>query len=434
MRKYKFWIICLNIVLINGFCFAAEVVVDTTVIAIPQPQGFYEVDLQYKKTFYDYFNAESKDKDNKILRGFVDASDIALLMKGEMPLVKRWLNIQVSKALENKIINANEFEKIKTASKNELEKLKQYAEATTPGYSKKMEKFLSAYLNQSKVDVNFKIPDIVFLGVNEEHDNYMSYSILAKSKISSMQLSESFQYLSAVTSSLVLVKGKVLMSLAIAEYNNPTDLEWSKKAMNQWVKAILLKNTNGQKTGTSPPALMTSTTNNNPQGAQANISYQDSYTALIAASMKGDIERVKMLIEKGADVNEVNNNGRSALLFAINQGQILTAKMLIENGSNVNAADHKGETVLMESAYQGHPEIARILIAKGADVNTKDKKGVSALMMASMFGHTEIVKMLIKNGADVNAKDVKGFTALKSANIKGNIEIAKILINAGAKE
>jgi uncharacterized protein len=61
------------------------------------------------------------------------------------------------------------------------------------------------------------------------------------------------------------------------------------------------------------------------------IEYGVPGTSLAAEG--GDVEIVKLLIEKGADVNAKNVDGVTALMFAAGEGRLEAVKLLIEKGS-----------------------------------------------------------------------------------------------------
>ena len=105
-------------------------------------------------------------------------------------------------------------------------------------------------------------------------------------------------------------------------------------------------------------------------------------------------------------------------------------KCLIEAGADVNAKGDSGETALMYASIFGRKETVEVLIDAGADVNTKNKAEWTALMVATVFGHKEAVEILIEKGADVNARDFLGNTALVYATEEGHKEIIKILEEA----
>ena len=149
------------------------------------------------------------------------------------------------------------------------------------------------------------------------------------------------------------------------------------------------------------------------------------------AIMKGDLDRVKNLIEEGADVNAKDEIGRAPLHFVKNKA---VAELLIAKGADVNARTKDGSTLLHTMAWNGNKEIAELLLENGADVNAKHKKGHTPLHFAVRTGKKEVVKLLLTNGALVNAKDEWGYTPLYWANKKGYQNIAELLLANGANK
>jgi len=121
-----------------------------------------------------------------------------------------------------------------------------------------------------------------------------------------------------------------------------------------------------------------------------------------------EIDNVRDVIDKGANVNWRGVNGFTPLIIAARH---------TEKGADVNADDNTGQTALMQAAWFGHADVVRVLAEKGADLNAKESKGGStALMMA--FGdrpHANTVRVLIEKGADINARNKDGLTVLGNA-------------------
>ena len=174
--------------------------------------------------------------------------------------------------------------------------------------------------------------------------------------------------------------------------------------------------------------------------------------ALREAAIKGDIEAVKMLLEKGVNVNAKDVDGRTALTEAAFYGRTEIAKLLLDKGADVFAKKNDGATPLTMAA--GHKEIAEMiqreiqllevagkgdsamvkeLLDKGACVNVRDPEGRTPLTEASWNNHVDTVKLLLDRGANPNARKADGATPLSIATNKRYKEILELLKKAGAK-
>jgi ankyrin repeat protein len=188
------------------------------------------------------------------------------------------------------------------------------------------------------------------------------------------------------------------------------------------------------------------------KGADVNAKSSNGWTALMLASETGYIDIAKLLIDKGADVNAKSSNGWTALMLASKAGHIDIVKLLIDKGVDVNTNRDIGTTALVSASGAGHIDVVKLLIDKGVDVNAKDNHirkvimyaypahprkilkrnmGMTALMSASGAGHIDIAKLLIDKGADVNVKSNDGWTALIDASVNGHVNVVKLLIDKG---
>jgi ankyrin repeat protein len=123
--------------------------------------------------------------------------------------------------------------------------------------------------------------------------------------------------------------------------------------------------------------------------------YGHGHTALMRAALDGNTERVKELIQRGADINQRDDNGRTALMFAVINLHYETMKVLLECGADVNAESNKGGTALMEAASAGDLRMVQALLDKGADVHARLlETDESAVTLAARRGHAEIARLL----------------------------------------
>jgi len=82
-----------------------------------------------------------------------------------------------------------------------------------------------------------------------------------------------------------------------------------------------------------------------PQGVNSRR-FDGASTPLHLASLNGDLDLARMLVERGADVSAQNKYGWTALHFASECGHVDLARMLVERGADVSAQDEDGSTAL----------------------------------------------------------------------------------------
>ena len=93
------------------------------------------------------------------------------------------------------------------------------------------------------------------------------------------------------------------------------------------------------------------------------------------------------------------------LFQAAEKGQVNRVKIIIDRGIPVDAKTDGGVTALMIAASNGRIEVVKLLVAKGADIDVRNERGITPLMAGAMGGSLEVVKELLDKGADLNAKD-----------------------------
>ena len=142
---------------------------------------------------------------------------------------------------------------------------------------------------------------------------------------------------------------------------------------------------------------------------------------------------MRMLIERGAEVNALNQSGSTALIQASHFGHPEAVRLLLENNASADFANAKGTTALMRASQEGWVEISTLLINARADVNRKNHEGMNALMLASQRGHAEMVVLLVKSGAAMDEQTAQGSTALMLACKRGHEKCVGELVGMGAE-
>ncbi len=152
-------------------------------------------------------------------------------------------------------------------------------------------------------------------------------------------------------------------------------------------------------------------------------------------------EVIRLLFSHGADINAEDNTGLSSVARACMYGNRATVRALLEAGAKVKPS-HNGENPLRTAALYGDPEIVKELLKRGADINAVSPSGRTPLMAAASRGprpHPNInrsatVRLLLAQGAQLNARDSQGKTPLTFAVKAGDPEIIQILRAQGAKQ
>ncbi len=225
-----------------------------------------------------------------------------------------------------------------------------------------------------------------------------------------------------------------------------------------------------------------------------NVKFSDRKTLLHFAAYGGDINQVKYLVRKGADVKARDKYGKTPLYMAASKGHLDVVKYLVEKGADVNTRNNMGRTPLHEAARNGNLEVVKYLVERGADINAEYSAGISLgvgnpsggfgaglgladnpveirktplheaekgkhpevvkylvgvyisrgminvkfsdrktlLHFAAYGGDIDQVKYLVKKGINVNVKDKFGLTPLHEAAKGGNLVVVEYLVKKGA--
>ena len=152
--------------------------------------------------------------------------------------------------------------------------------------------------------------------------------------------------------------------------------------------------------------------------------------ALVTGSLQGRLSLVRSMLERGADVNFVDDNGFTALFNASQEGHLEIVDVLVAAGALVNwARKEDGGTALIIASNNGHHGVIRRLIRAGADVNQceTDEYAYSPLIKASGIGYLQCVDALLAAGADPRYANPTGQTALDVAKHFKHTQIVVLL-------
>ena len=180
---------------------------------------------------------------------------------------------------------------------------------------------------------------------------------------------------------------------------------------------------------------------------------EEGCTLLVAACFSGSTELVKLLIERGADVN-MRAGGTigevsgfiTPLCMALIAGHEEVAALLIEHGIDLNAVGVEIKegvvtasiTPLMLTVATGLQHATKLLLKLGAEADKEAEAShggeylsATALMYAATV---EVAKLLLDHGAQVDFQASRGGrTALMWASAQGRCEVFELLLERGAQ-
>jgi ankyrin repeat protein len=151
-------------------------------------------------------------------------------------------------------------------------------------------------------------------------------------------------------------------------------------------------------------------------------------TPLMNAAAFGSVETIRLLLDKGADVNARSASNATALMWAA--ADLEKVRLLVDKGADVNAVSELGHTPLILAAMSGHSsEIVRLLLSRHANpkqVAQADR--MSPLIGAAKAADLDSIRQLVEAGGDVNGADLGGMTPLIYAAANGNLPAVQLLL------
>ncbi|XP_013386790.1 transient receptor potential cation channel subfamily A member 1 homolog, partial [Lingula anatina] len=158
---------------------------------------------------------------------------------------------------------------------------------------------------------------------------------------------------------------------------------------------------------------------------------------LTPASSEATVETAVSNEEERGDGDDVPNGAVREEAASDDEldNQPSVVKYLIERGANVNAQDYYGLTPLHFAAMRGNDRVCRELLSvPDIYIEAADKQQMTALHLAAAHSCVEVAQILIEAGANLRCIDHESCTPLHLAAEKGNIEIVGMLFDAGQKK
>jgi ankyrin repeat protein len=168
-------------------------------------------------------------------------------------------------------------------------------------------------------------------------------------------------------------------------------------------------------------------------GADPHATSRYRVSPLYLAALNGSASIIERLLDAGVDPNSTAHEGQTMLMTAALAGKVDAVRLLVTRGARVDEREpYKGQTALMWAASEGNAAAAEVLIEAGADLHAKSTAGFTPFLFAVRNAHIDTAKTLLSRGANVNDTAPDGTTALGMATVNAYFELAAALLDAGA--
>ncbi len=131
-----------------------------------------------------------------------------------------------------------------------------------------------------------------------------------------------------------------------------------------------------------------------------------------------------LLASPGFQVDAANAAGETPLMLAAIKGRIDWVRRLLDRGAAVNRA---GWTPLHYAASGPEPKAVALLLERNAEVDARSPNGSTPLMMAARYGTEDSVRLLLARGADPQRRNDRDMNAADFARAVGRDSLARSL-------
>jgi ankyrin repeat protein len=187
----------------------------------------------------------------------------------------------------------------------------------------------------------------------------------------------------------------------------------------------------------------------------------------LEAADLGDVDLVKFFLQKGVNINSVDERGNTALNLAVQRDRVKVVDFLLESGADINIANHSNFHPITTAITSGSEYFTEILLDRNAIIsqrtieafqqlrtdynknNNHDRTNLIVLtrgainldedsrnrlfLEAAKVGQIGVLNFLLDSGVDVNTISQEGYLAISLATFHCKPEVVKTLLKRGAE-
>ncbi|MFH1643927.1 MAG: ankyrin repeat domain-containing protein [bacterium] len=128
-----------------------------------------------------------------------------------------------------------------------------------------------------------------------------------------------------------------------------------------------------------------------------NKQIKSGWTILMSSTKRGEKDNVEKLLELGADPDLKNNSEATALHIAAGNGNLNIVKLLVNKIKSLDSLDKNGSTPLMWACSFGHVEVITFLLNHGAKSTICNNENHSILMNTIECGNKDAVLIVLNH-------------------------------------
>ena len=140
-------------------------------------------------------------------------------------------------------------------------------------------------------------------------------------------------------------------------------------------------------------------------GCPVDIRSASDQTPLMFAVAKGNLQLVKLFLDRGADIDAEQSDKMTPILLSAQSRQMNAFLVLHSRGATTTKKDAKGCGLAHWAAFANDVQFLRLLKAMEISLSDKDSSGMTPLHKAAMANAYHAVKYLLTQGNDLHSAD-----------------------------